>query len=527
MNGMLRYGLRAGLCAGALVLAVLAGPAAGQFEVLVKSGDAAPDGDGVYDRPTGINFGTPAINDLGQVLFQASLYGSSAGQDIVTLVTLEGVLTEVAREGTATPFGPLDYGAVRRAGQARAAISDSGQPVFPARLDGPTTDPDAFVYGIGPAAGLVAVDGDLAPGDGTMTLRYGYNPAINASNQVAFSADLEGMSDAARAGLYRWDGAGPLVPIVRDKQPLPAGLGAGSFDAAGFAAPTLNSQGRVAFYSEIAGSGVVADAGIFVGDGASFTQIVRTDDPAPGGGTFYDRLNHPSLNDLGQVSFGAQLDDVAGVVRGIYRGDGGAIVEIARTGDPLPGGNSLTSIGVVSAINNAGQVVFPADTALVDTGTGAYAGLFRGDGDEITTIALGGMPVPGGDAVLSLSNDSFAINDAGQVAFLFGIDFDPSDVIPFEEKSLFFYDDTLGLIEIARTGTELLGSTIENIDFAGSNATDGSIPDELSGLNNNGVVTFRYDLANGDEGIAVWAIPEPASLALLVGGLALLRRRRA
>ena len=34
------------------------------------------------------------------------------------------------------------------------------------------------------------------------------------------------------------------------------------------------------------------------------------------------------------------------------------------------------------------------------------------------------------------------------------------------------------------------------------------------GLNNNDQVVFRFDLANGKEGISVWSIPEPNSVSL-------------
>jgi hypothetical protein len=63
------------------------------------------------------------------------------------------------------------------------------------------------------------------------------------------------------------------------------------------------------------------------------------------------------------------------------------------------------------------------------------------------------------------------------------------------------------------------------LDFSGSGSGYG---DEQSGFNESGIprIAYRFSLADGRSGIAIWTLPEPATWALLILGSPLFFRCR-
>lgn len=159
----------------------------------------------------------------------------------------------------------------------------------------------------------------------------------------------------------------------------------------------------------------------------SFDVIVLSGDGAPdGNGKFASfGLDIVDLNDAGQVAFFAQLSHTSGGIAddsGVFRSDGaGGLVQIAREGQDTPDGqgNSLSYIDRLPLINNAGQVVFTGRFE----GPGGGSAILRGSSvDDLVQIAREGQPAPGGGDFLSVgraypSDFSLLVNDLGQVAF--------------------------------------------------------------------------------------------------------------
>ena len=85
--------------------------------------------------------------------------------------------------------------------------------------------------------------------------------------------------------------------------------------------------------------------------------------------------------------------------------------------------------------------------------------------------------------------------------------------IPTADRSTimayFFHDDTLGLLTVIREGDSFLDSTIR-LNF-GEMIREA----EKSGLNDRGEVAFAYTLVNGEQGVAIWTVPEPSAAWLL------------
>jgi hypothetical protein len=190
----------------------------------------------------------------------------------------------------------------------------------------------------------------------------------------------------------------------------------------------------------------------------------------------------------------------------VLRADGATLTIIARNGQPTPDqtatfaslipGGGIGDLGV--ALNNAGQVAFPAVLAGASVGATNDFGLYRGDGisANLRQIARKGQPAPesNGKFETFYNNPFVAINDSGQVAFLAYL----SD--SGNSHGIYFYDDHLGLGKVIRSGDPFLGSTVEAVNLS----TSPTLGAEVDGLNNCGQVAFRFALDNGTAGMAIW-----------------------
>jgi hypothetical protein len=369
----------------------------------------------------------------------------------------------------------------------------------------------------------IARKGQADPGGNGIISNLDLPPAINNAGQVAFLAFLGGTSGgtADDRAIFRGNG-GTLTQIVREGQTAPGGIGA--FSAV--SPPDLNDAGQTSFLASLSTGG----NGIYRGDGGAPVQIAREGQAVPGGnGTIVNLsgFGTPPLSDAGSVVFRATLAGTSGGSTddsAIYRGDGGALVQIARTGQAAPDGNGTFNglISLALGTNNAGQAAFIADITGINGGLSNARGVFRGDGVNLVQIVRRGQPLPDGDGIFAGFNFP-ALNDAGQVAFLAG-----------EEGTtggrsfpggIYLYDDTLGLINVIRTGDLLLGSKIYQLGFG--TGFNGANSDGNVGFNDLGHIAFDFMLEDGRSGVAVIAIPEPASFSMLaLAGVALLCRRR-
>ncbi len=486
---------------------------AAEIVILAKTGHVAPDGERTYST-----FTVPAINNQGRVLFVAHLSGSSGGNELIALAKVGSPIQKVGRKGDPLPGGAQGtfQELISTSIPYPAVAPNSSLVVFYADLNGTpngSADDKGLFGWTAPGSGELARKGSSAFGGGTFQPDYTESPSVNSSSQVGMAVLLYGNS--GQAAIYRIDllSTNPLVEIVRDGESAPGGSG-GTFNVSSFATPAMNDSGLVVFNAPISGSGTSLDEGIFTSDGPFKTSIARRGDTVAGITNLHN-FSNPCLNNLGHVSFYASWTDGGGRF-GILRRQSGLISVIARSGDLLPDGDELGSIGTSSAMNDSGQVVFAADTTKATGAGGAKHALFLGDEATITKITRKDDPVPAGDAVfrsLGHGTATVAINASGQVACRIGI-----NVSGTNETALFLFTPGHGLTEIVRTSDALDGSTITNLDFAGTPINGNYLPDSNSGLNDAGEVAFRYELVNGNQGIAVWRTPLPViGSAELVG----------
>lgn len=485
------------------LLQLAAPAAASDIQVIALTGDPEPE-----PHPSSLSgdfttgYGIPYLNNAGQMSFVVGYDGPFVDGGF-NLDRGPGS-QQIARENM---FAPAGDGTFRDFDPG--PINDAGQVAFRGKT---ASNDSGLFHGSGTAASLISVShqADSAPGNGQLYFRT--TPMINASGQVAFAGSLYnttggGSDDEA---IYRYDNAGtPLIEIVRKGDPTPNGSGTftgGAFQSSSaFFPPAFNDHGTVAFFAPIVGSGVFGDEGVYLGDGSTLTRVARVNDAAPGGGTF-DGFGLPTLNNNGKAAFYGELETgITGVEPdGIYLGDDNSLVEIMREYTAAPGvGANFRSVLPGVATNDLNQVAFSAKTVTVSAGGGGD-GLWIGDGTTLTTIAHRGDSLSKGGTLNDFATGSrgFALNEAGQLAFKAGInlDSDGND----EASGIFFHDSTLGLIEIARTGDAFLGSTIDGVRFAGLYGAAGGAATELTGFNDHGHVAYHFELTDGREGIALW-----------------------
>jgi hypothetical protein len=175
------------------------------------------------------------------------------------------------------------------------------------------------------------------------------------------------------------------------------------FDPFGFGCSSVNDRGDVAFRAgRVAEDGFNVTDGIYRVDASDGSLVTIVEDEKR-----FDFVGrNPSMNDLGEVSFAANLDkgDEA-----IFRGNGKKLVEIASTAD------EFNFFGFDTSVNDGGVVAFKAE---LDEDLGFDEGLFSGSGKRITTHYLASTSQFDG------TDSRPSINDLGAIAFEETVDFD-------------------------------------------------------------------------------------------------------
>jgi hypothetical protein len=121
---------------------------------------------------------------------------------------------------------------------------------------------------------------------------------------------------------------------------------------------------------------------------------------------------------------------------------------VIYTGQPIPGGGTLASIGFAAA-NGAGQTVFATQ-----------GGMYRAEGDgTLTPILRGGDPAPGipGALVGAIDYNYPVINSSGQVGFLAYLQVGPGGVTTETQRVLYTPGAGNELVPLIRSGMPALG----------------------------------------------------------------------
>ena len=183
---------------------------------------------------------------------------------------------------------------------------------------------------------------------------------------------------------------------------------------------------------------VLADPKGFV-----FTPLVFLGDPAPGGGVFLDVFESNFINNRGDVLFGSNVTAVE--EQGLFLLRKGVLSQIARVGEPAPGGGEFGP-GFLSptTLNDYGDVGFvflldPFSFPPEGPPFGVNAGVYRFSQSTHTATPVvrpGVTPVPGGGLFAGASFGA-SLNNRGDLVF--------GGIVPTEQGIHLPDEDYIGL----------------------------------------------------------------------------------
>ncbi|MEM1178258.1 MAG: choice-of-anchor tandem repeat NxxGxxAF-containing protein, partial [Acidobacteriota bacterium] len=368
--------------------------------VIVRDGDPAPGG-GSFDANF---FNVPGINEAGDLAFVSRLNGTTYDHglfvrqgDTIRLI-VRGC--DVGACGDPTPAGGT-YRDFIAGSVSPPVINDSGDIVFTARINGGPTEVGHFLYRA--ATGViekVVAAGDPSPRGGVIDVLGG--ATLNNAGDVVFGAwDVSASSPYLETYLLRWRDD-QLEKIIAPGDAVPGGVaaevGGSHFIVDGFSflvspAPFLGEDGRILVNVESSGRHGILE---ILPD--SNRWIVRSGDPAPGGGTLSVFESAPLRGGLYTFS----SDSVAG----IFTGTPGEWQSVWRDGDTVDGApvtGFLRLSGLLPVQDAGGQITSVLE---VEPTPGFFADrLVRWNAaDGLFTLTTSGDPAPGGGTMALINS---------------------------------------------------------------------------------------------------------------------------
>ncbi len=354
-------------------------------------------------------------------------------------------------------------------------------------------------------------------GDGQTLTEIGRTLGINGlldNGQVAVVGCIDQASQTC--GILLGDGQS-FTQVIQQGQAAPDGDG--TFGLVTVAFPAFNRSGQFAFQVDLLGATAGASR-IYRKDGPALTEIARTGQRAPDGdGVFADFYPGLAFNNLGQVAFIVDLMGASSGHTRIYRSDGSSLTEIARTGQPAPDGNgTLTNLkstrsGGALALNDLGQVVFMAELPGTLPNAGAHHGVFLGDGTKLIQLVRTGQTAPDDDNTI-FGFTPPVLNDVGQLAFELQSLTDAPGFLQITHIGVYLYDGA-ELVPILHPG-DLVNVGGGDIRAIAHNDHRGSSGLGSAELNNRGQLAFDLRFTDGTSGVfLVTVVPETSPPALL------------
>jgi hypothetical protein len=202
--------------------------------------------------------------------------------------------------------------------------------------------------------GKVAVEGDRAPGGGTLS-GLGRHPIPS----------IEGRG--VPGGVFTATGDRPRMLVGAGEECTLGGIFEKFSERV-----AVNDASTVAFTAIL--KGAPARSATFVVEGDRVRKVVALGDAAPAGGAFSNFGFWPVLSASGTVAFTASVDPGPPPI-GVFVAGSAGTRKVAAVGDSLPGGATLRSFGLYPTVTMgaSGAVTFAtAPTATGEGGEGIY-----------------------------------------------------------------------------------------------------------------------------------------------------------
>jgi hypothetical protein len=155
-------------------------------------------------------------------------------------------------------------------------------------------------------------------------------------------------------------------------------------------------------------------------DGFAFASVAFLGDPAPGGGVFLDVFESNFINNRGDVLFGSNV--TANEEQGIFLRPRrvNTIEEIARVGEPAPGGGVFgAGFGSPNALDDKGDVgfMFLLDTLSFPIGVNAGVYRYSQRARTLTAVMTPGVTLAPSGGVFAGATFGTGLNSEGLLAF--------------------------------------------------------------------------------------------------------------
>lgn len=365
----------------------------GSLAAAVRGGDAA-DGGGTY-QVTGAEFSFsdyPRLDGAGRIAARLPVLGVPSDRNLHGVVATPGNAQAVMRKGQVVGSGGPTIGGIGVYHIADGPVMSANVGLVGSGVDG--SNDAAIVVSQGAALSFAVREGDFLPSHGGFNVLQIRDPfSSNHAGKIALASTVTGQGKPQlQAILAGQPGAVGIVALQGDSAPgFPT-----TTKFTSFSSPSMASNGDLAFFSYVGTQGVW---GLFKSSGATTNLITKSAAIAPGtgGAMFSDDLFSvvAAINSQGAVAFDAHLSDGT---RGIFGADAsGNLVYVAAEGRLLqvgPGDFRRVTLLRLGQENNAPQV---ASDVFNDQGQVAFLARFD-DGTEGVFRAT--IPAPASGFVL-------------------------------------------------------------------------------------------------------------------------------
>jgi len=433
---------------------------------------------------------------------------------------------------------------------SQVKLSDNGQVFAKVTLEGAGIDGsnnDALIQIGSDSKSIIVREGQQAAGmPAGVVWAGGFSHSVDDLGRVAFGAAVSGPGITMKNNRALWKfqaGQANLIIQSGDEPPnLPAGV-----TATGAFAPFPHSgSGEVFFYAQLNGPGFELNTpSLWRSGGSDYELVAKRGDMLPGapGDLAIHDFSNTNINNAGDLYLGLQLEGT-GIgeepfdYQSFWQIKDEQYVLIARVGEPAPSpfpGSIYTRV-FSGAVNKVGQYAFWGSFEHTSSaGQTQPAAIWTGLHGQTQLAIMSGDQVPGLPEGITLYNEIqyLSINANGVLSFTMKIR--GPGVSSQNDESLFARLPNGDLILIAREGDwfdvnpDPAVEDLRQIKYLPSvfGTTGGEDGLDVS-LNDANELMFHLAFEDGDQGIFIATVPEPASLAIvgLFAGAHMMNRKR-